>query len=73
MYRDDVGLLGRMVRTRLAGRPLFLSHLVTARCNGRCAFCLWRFGAEDDELLAAAELRSHGAGGSAHRSIDAVY
>ena len=56
MYRDDVGLLGRMVRTRLAGRPLFLSHLVTARCNGRCAFCLWRFGAEDDERLAAAEL-----------------
>ena len=37
-------------------RPLFLSHLVTARCNARCAACLWRFAAGDDERAAETEL-----------------
>ena len=32
----------RLVRARLADRPHTLSHLVTARCNGSCATCLWR-------------------------------
>jgi hypothetical protein len=31
-----------MVRARARGRPHTLSHLVTARCNGRCPTCLWR-------------------------------
>ncbi len=33
-----------MVLARARGRPHTLSHLVTARCNGRCATCLWRDG-----------------------------
>jgi len=45
-----------MLAGRLAGRPLFLSHLVTSRCNGRCAHCLWRFAAADDKRAAAKEL-----------------
>ena len=34
--------LSRLVRARLRGRPLTLSHLVTSRCDGRCPTCLWR-------------------------------
>ncbi len=45
-----------MLLTRLAGRPLFLSHLVTARCNGHCGFCLWRSAGESDRQAAEAEL-----------------
>jgi MoaA/NifB/PqqE/SkfB family radical SAM enzyme len=52
----DARLLWDMARTRAANRPLFLSHLVTARCNARCAACLWRFAPEDDERAAKAEL-----------------
>ena len=45
-----------MVRSRLSNRPLFLSHLVTARCNGRCAACLWRVAPAGNEEAAASEL-----------------
>jgi MoaA/NifB/PqqE/SkfB family radical SAM enzyme len=35
--------LGRIAWSRFASRgPLILSHLVTGRCNCRCATCLWR-------------------------------
>jgi MoaA/NifB/PqqE/SkfB family radical SAM enzyme len=34
----------RMAAGRARGRPLILSHLVTQRCNARCATCLWRDG-----------------------------
>ena len=34
-----------MAVSRARGRPHTLSHLVTARCNGSCATCLWRAGA----------------------------
>src|SRR5512143_3400883 len=34
--------VSRMVLARARGRPHTLSHLVTGRCNGRCATCLWR-------------------------------
>ena len=37
-----LALVGRIVRARARGRPIFLSHLVTTRCNGHCAVCLWR-------------------------------
>jgi MoaA/NifB/PqqE/SkfB family radical SAM enzyme len=42
----------RMAVSRARGRPHTLSHLVTARCNGSCATCLWRAGAggESHEL-----------------------
>ena len=39
-------LTARMAVSRARGRPHTLSHLVTARCNGSCATCLWRAGAE---------------------------
>jgi MoaA/NifB/PqqE/SkfB family radical SAM enzyme len=45
-----------MCWSRLQRRPLFLSHLVTSRCNARCAACLWRFAPADDERAAKAEL-----------------
>ena len=35
-------LVSRLARARARGRPHTLSHLVTARCNGRCRTCLWR-------------------------------
>jgi MoaA/NifB/PqqE/SkfB family radical SAM enzyme len=53
---DDARVLYKMMRGRLAARPLFLSHLVTARCNGRCAHCLWRFAGPDDRQAANEEL-----------------
>jgi MoaA/NifB/PqqE/SkfB family radical SAM enzyme len=35
-----------MAVSRARGRPHTLSHLVTTRCNGSCATCLWRAGAD---------------------------
>jgi MoaA/NifB/PqqE/SkfB family radical SAM enzyme len=35
-------LVTRLAWARVRGRPHTLSHLVTARCNGRCRTCLWR-------------------------------
>src|SRR5512135_385550 len=35
-------LLRALLDTRLRGRPLLLSHLVTCRCPCRCETCLWR-------------------------------
>ncbi len=32
----------RLAAGRARSRPLILSHLVTQRCNARCATCLWR-------------------------------
>ena len=37
-------LTARAAVSRARGRPHTLSHLVTARCNGSCATCLWRAG-----------------------------
>jgi MoaA/NifB/PqqE/SkfB family radical SAM enzyme len=53
---DDARVLGKMLRSRLVDRPLFLSHLVTARCNGHCAHCLWRFAGPEDKRASKAEL-----------------
>jgi MoaA/NifB/PqqE/SkfB family radical SAM enzyme len=53
---EDARVLGKMMRSRLAARPLFLSHLVTARCNGRCAHCLWRSAGPEDLQATATEL-----------------
>ena len=36
----DIRLLWDMSRSRALGRPFVLSHLVTSRCNARCAACL---------------------------------
>ncbi len=47
--------LGRIAWSRLVSRaPLVLSHLVTGRCNCRCATCLWRDPAADE--LTTAEI-----------------
>jgi MoaA/NifB/PqqE/SkfB family radical SAM enzyme len=45
----------RIVKARSLGRPHTLSHLVTSRCNARCATCLWR-DATDTELDVGAAL-----------------
>ncbi|MCX8032588.1 MAG: radical SAM protein [Thermoleophilia bacterium] len=52
----SVRLAGRLVRARLLGRPLMLSHLVTRRCNARCATCLWRADADPTGVAQAQEL-----------------
>ena len=44
--------VSRLARARVRGRPHTLSHLVTARCNARCATCLWR-DSEKQELVTA--------------------
>jgi MoaA/NifB/PqqE/SkfB family radical SAM enzyme len=41
-----------VARTRLAGTPIVLSHLITTRCNCRCETCLWRGLGDNDELTA---------------------
>lgn len=47
--------LGRIAWSRCVSRsPLVLSHLVTGRCNCRCATCLWRDPAADE--LTTAEI-----------------
>ena len=49
--RSTGRLLKGLLATRLFGRPLLLSHLVTCRCPGRCPTCLWR-GLVDEEMTA---------------------
>lgn len=41
---------GGLVRARLRGRPVILSHLVTSRCNASCPTCLWRDDDHTSEL-----------------------
>ncbi len=38
--------------SKIKGRPLFISHLVTTRCNCRCPMCLWREQEKFDEMSA---------------------
>ena len=48
-------LIARLVRARSRRRPHTLSHLITSRCNARCATCLWRdatSGEADTETVA---------------------
>ncbi|MEW5920477.1 MAG: radical SAM protein [Bacillota bacterium] len=35
-------LMQALLKSRLWGKPFFLSHLVTTRCNCSCPMCLWR-------------------------------
>ncbi len=47
--REAGRVLGRIVWSRFVTRaPLILSHLVTGRCNCRCATCLWRDPTADE-------------------------
>jgi MoaA/NifB/PqqE/SkfB family radical SAM enzyme len=41
-----------IVRGRLTGAPIVLSHLVTTRCNCTCQTCLWHGLGDGDELTA---------------------
>ncbi len=43
--------------SKIKGRPLFISHLVTTRCNCRCPMCLWR-DQEKYEEMSAEEIES---------------
>lgn len=45
--RSELRLAWRLARARLRKRPLFLSHLITGRCNARCGTCLWRADVDD--------------------------
>ncbi|MBN1629668.1 MAG: radical SAM protein [Thermoleophilia bacterium] len=54
--RTELRLASRVIRARLAGRPLFLSHLITRRCNARCATCLWRADVDETRGPDAPEL-----------------
>jgi len=48
-FREAARALGRIAWSRLVSRsPLVLSHLVTGRCNCRCATCLWRDPTADE-------------------------
>ncbi|HEX5643745.1 MAG TPA: hypothetical protein VFZ86_15640, partial [Thermoleophilia bacterium] len=51
--RARARLTARMAVSRARGRPHTLSHLVTARCNGSCATCLWRAGAGGSAAVGA--------------------
>ena len=46
-------LVRALVSSRISGRPLFLSHLITTRCNCRCPMCLWRDEGHYQEMSAA--------------------
>jgi MoaA/NifB/PqqE/SkfB family radical SAM enzyme len=56
--QSELRLVSRVARARLEGRPLFLSHLITRRCNARCATCLWRADVDETRGLDAPELAS---------------
>ena len=53
---SELQLARRLARARLRGRPLFLSHLITRRCNARCGTCLWRADVDEASAPDAAEL-----------------
>lgn len=38
--------------SKIKRSPLFISHLVTTRCNCRCPMCLWREQEKFDEMSA---------------------
>ncbi len=51
--REAGRALGRIIWSRFVSRsPLILSHLVTGRCNCRCATCLWRDPTADEMTTA---------------------
>lgn len=54
--RSDLRLAWRLVRARLRGRPLILSHLLTGACNARCDTCLWRADADETGAMTEGEL-----------------
>jgi MoaA/NifB/PqqE/SkfB family radical SAM enzyme len=51
-WRDAARLGYAILRGRLTGAPIILSHLVTTRCNCICETCLWRGLGDGDELTA---------------------
>lgn len=59
-----VRLAGRFFRGRARDRPLILSHLLTTRCNARCATCLWR-NTTETELSSEEVARLYREAGSA--------
>lgn len=65
---DRLRFAARFARARARGRPHTLSHLVTSRCNARCATCLWRdaYADELDTGTAAWLYEEAGRAGIAH-------
>ena len=55
-FISDLRLGARILRARARGRPLMLSHLLTRRCDARCATCLWRADADVTGVAQAPEL-----------------
>ena len=35
-------LLKGLVKSKISGRPVLLSHLITKKCNLTCGYCLWK-------------------------------
>lgn len=54
--KQNVQFVGSLVASRLLGRPLLLSHLVTGRCPCLCETCLWRGMSDPRDELSAAEI-----------------
>lgn len=51
-------LMKALLRSRLWGKPFFLSHMVTSRCNCSCPMCLWRDNSGMIEEMTTKEIDS---------------
>ena len=51
-------LMRSLLRSRVWGKPFFLSHLVTTRCNCSCPMCLWRDNSGTVEEMTAEEIEN---------------
>jgi MoaA/NifB/PqqE/SkfB family radical SAM enzyme len=50
-FKQYGSILYSILRSRFASsrpRPVFLSHLVTEACNGRCPFCFWKYKRQNE-------------------------
>ena len=68
--RARARLTARMAVSRARGRPHTLSHLLTARCNGSCATCLWRSGPGGTTAAASAARAEGRAAGDRRAGAD---
>ena len=47
-----LALFRGLAASKLYGRPLFVSHLITTRCDCSCPMCLWKDQSSNDEMSA---------------------
>lgn len=53
---QSIRMVSSLIASRALGRPMLLSHLVTARCPCRCETCLWRGLTDPRDELSPAEI-----------------